>query len=272
MTRPVSIVVLTHGNLVYTQECVEAVRRHSDDYELVIVDNASTDGTVDYLRCLEAEAPEVSVVLNSTNTGFAAACNRGVRASRYGTICLLNNDAIPREGWLDAMKDVLVKGVGAVGSKLLLPDGTLQHCGIEFAYVEEPRPHFWPYHRYLNEPADKPEANILEEVPAVTAACLLTTKTVWERVGGMDEGYVVANFEDVDFNLAVRSSGFKVMYQPASELLHYWGTTVKAEGEAPDGPSRYFQHNYERLMVKWFGALLGGLAVVGKTPQRRGLG
>lgn len=264
MKRPrgVSVVVLTHNKLEFTKECVEALEATTEDYELVVVDNASTDATPEYLSKLAEEKDNVTVRLNKSNKGFAGGCNQGVAASKYGTICLLNNDAIPFPGWLEPMKEVLQQGVGAVGSKLLLPDGTIQHAGIEFSYETQPAPHFWPYHRFLNEPGEKPEANNLEEVPAVTAACLLTTKTVWNKVDGMDEGYIIANFEDVDFNLAVRAAGLKVMYQPASTLKHYWGTTVSSKGDAPDSPARYFQQNYNRLMHKWFAKLRAGLATV----------
>jgi GT2 family glycosyltransferase len=262
MSRPVSIVVLTHDNLAYTKECFDALAQTTEDYELVVVDNASSDGTREYLQRHGDENANVTVVLSDRNLGFAAGCNRGVRAARHGTICLLNNDTVPRPGWLESMKQVLEKGVGAVGSKLLLPDGTLQHCGIDFAYRKEPTPHFWPYHPHLREPADTPVADMLREVPAVTAACLLTTKTMWERVGGMDEGYVIANFEDVDFNLAVRDARCKVLYQPASQLTHYWGTTVNAMGDAPDSPRSHMQKNFERLMQKWFEKLRAGLARV----------
>jgi GT2 family glycosyltransferase len=259
--RSVSIVILTHNNLRYTQECLEALDRTTAGHQIIVVDNASTDGTPAYLAGLEDAKPHVGVFLNRRNAGFAAGCNQGVAASRHGTICLLNNDTVPMEGWLDAMLEVLGGDVGIVGSKLMLPDTTLQHCGIEFQYVADP-PRYWPYHRYLKEPEDLPAANILEEVPGVTAACLLTTKKVWDRVGGMDEGYLIANFEDVDFNLAARAAGFRVMYQPASRLTHYWGTTVKSKDDAPDSPGLYFQQNYARLMDKWFEKLRCGLATV----------
>ena len=259
-SRAVTIVILTHNNLSYTKECLEAIDQTTSGHQILIVDNASTDGTPEYLLDLEQTRRNVKVLLNRRNVGFAAGCNQGVAASRNGTICLLNNDTVPMEGWLDSMLEVLGGDVGIVGSKLMLPDTTLQHCGIEFQYNTDPHPHFWPYHRYLKEPEDLPAANILEEVPAVTAACILTTKKVWDRVGGMDEGYLVANFEDVDFNLAVRDAGFKVMYQPASRLTHYWGTTVNSKGDAPDSPGRYFQQNYARLTSKWYDKMRRGLA------------
>lgn len=260
--RGVSIVVLTHNQLEYTRQCVEALEETTRNYQLVVVDNGSTDDTPAYLRGLMDSRSNVEVLLNERNVGFAAGCNQGVAASRFETICLLNNDTVPTPGWLEAMKKVLGRDVGAVGSKLVLPDRTLQHAGIAFQQRSVPTPHFWPYHRFLGEPEDAPAANVLEQVPAVTAACLLTTKDVWRRVGGMDEGYVVANFEDVDFNLAVRDAGYKVLYQPESCLTHYWGTTVESLGDAEDSPKRYFQHNFARLMDKWFDKLQAGLAQV----------
>lgn len=263
VSRTVSIVILTHNNLAYTKECLKALDATVEGQQIVVVDNASSDETPQFLQSLEAEKPHIRVILNKRNLGFAGGCNQGVAAARHGTICLLNNDTVPLEGWLEAMLDVLEPGIGAVGSKLMLPDTTLQHCGIEFQYNTDPAPHYWPYHRYLKEPEDLPEANVLEEVPGVTAACLLTTRKVWNRVRGMDEGYIIANFEDVDFNLAVRDAGFRVLYQPDSRLTHYWGTTVNAKGDAPDSPGRYFQHNYARLMEKWFDKLQRGLATAG---------
>lgn len=260
---PVSIIILTHNNLSYTKQCLEELDKTTKDYEVVVVDNASTDGTVEYLKAWEGQEKNRFAIFNSANKGFAAGCNQGVSAAHYGSICLLNNDTLPFPGWLDALRAVMEKGVGAVGAKLLLEDHTLQHCGIAFQYQEQPMPLFWPYHRYMKEAEDKPEANVLEEVPAVTAACLLTNKKVWDRVGGMDEGYKVANFEDVDFNLKVRDAGFKVLYQPEARLIHYWGKTVNSKQDQADSPAVYFQQNYERLMVKWFDKLRLGLAQVG---------
>jgi O-antigen biosynthesis protein len=260
----VSIVVLTHNNLVFTRECFDALRQNTQAYELVVVDNASTDGTPDYLRELQRASDDVKVVLNAHNAGFAAGCNIGVAEASFGKICLLNNDTVPYAGWLDNLRSALEEGVGAVGAKLLLANNTIQHAGIEFEHRLRPVPHFWPYHRFLGEPSDLPAANVLEAVPAVTAACLLTTRAIWDEVGGMDEGYSVANFEDVDFNLAVRDAGYRVIYQPRSRLLHYWGTTVNAVGQGPGTPAAHFGQNFSRLMDKWNNKLAAGLYRVSK--------
>ena len=127
---------------------------------------------------------QTHLIASDTNLGFAGGCNEGVRASKHGLICLLNNDTIPQPGWLDRMREAFTPGVGIVGSKLLFPVDTIQHCGIVF--VDEMR----PYHRFHDHPADMPECNKLEKVPAVTAACLLTSRKIYEEVDGLDESFV----------------------------------------------------------------------------------
>lgn len=257
---PVSIVILTHNNLAYTKECLEALAATTQNHEVVVVDNASTDATPEYLKVIEAERSDTKVILSETNTGFAAGCNLGVAESTHAAICLLNNDTVPLEGWLDALRAAHGPGIGAVGAKLLFPDMTLQHCGIVFDRRDQPTPHYWPYHRLFDYPQEVEEANVRGSAAAVTAACLLTDKTVWERVEGMDEEYLVANFEDVDFNLKVREAGYRVVYEPAARVIHYWAKTVSSKGDALDSPAHHFQHNFDRLQRKWFEKLARGMA------------
>ena len=259
--KAVSIVLLTFKKLALTQTCIERIRENTDDYEIVIIDNASEDGSRDWLRALGESSDDVTVVLNDTNEGFAAGCNRGFREAHHELVCLLNNDTEPLPGWLDAMRDAFVDGVGAVGAKLLFPDGTIQHAGIEFVEANAPTVTMLPNHRFLRAPADLPAANVLEAVPGVTAACLLTSKSVWEEVGGIDEGYVIANFEDVDFNLRIRDAGLSVVYQPAAVVIHHEHGSWDVDSDA--GTHAHFTPNLERLVGIWNERLLGGLARVG---------
>lgn len=264
---PVSIVALTHNGLEVTRACFDRLPQTTQDYELIVVDNASTDGTADYLRELEQSDERVRVFSNTTNRGFAVGCNQGVRNARHEHICLLNNDTEPLPGWLDAMRGVLDEGVGAVGAKLLYPDSTIQHAGMVFVYRPGLRPSFLPVHRFRNAPADLPEANVLEEVPAVTAACLFTTKSVWKRVNGMDAGYVKAYYEDVDFNLKVRDAGMKIIYQPEATLIHREGGTTSELAGTPDDPEQHFSANELRYILRWNRKLFLGLRDVGSSPK-----
>lgn len=256
----VSIVILTFNKLELTKQCINRIRENTADYEIVIVDNASEDGTREWLQELEASSNDVVVVLNDVNEGFAAGCNRGFRTANNELVCLLNNDTEPLRGWLDAMRDAHVDGVGAVGAKLLYPDGTIQHAGVHFVQRDQPFLHMSPTHRFLGASADLPAANVLEPVPGVTAACFLTSKSVWKDVGGIDEGYIIANFEDVDFNLRIRDSGLAVIYQPFAVVIHHEHGSWDARSDAK--MRSYFVHNYHRLISTWNERLLAGLAWV----------
>lgn len=250
--RRVSIIVLTHNQLEYTKACFDALFETTNGFELVVVDNASTDGTVDYLRELDRQHRNVRVLYNQQNVGFARGCNQGVAAARYELVCLLNNDTVPIDGWLDAMRRAMDKGVGVVGARLLFPDGTLQHAGITFRPENMGgRTLVRPGHRYYRQPAETPAANVLEDVIGVTGACLMTSKRVWSEVGGLDEGYVMANYEDVDFNLAVLRAGHRIVYQPSAVLVHHQNTTVKSKAGQADDPAQYLFQNLIRLNARW---------------------
>ncbi len=258
---PVSIVMLTYNRRQYTENCLEHLRQVTSDYELVLVDNASTDDTPDYLRGVASESSaglppaaessagrpssgqsgvrpwrwgEARVLRNAMNHGFAAGCNMGVAAARHELICLLNNDTYPLPGWLDALRHAWKttgasagSSVGAVGAKLLYADGRIQHIGIEIAQHSEPiHPSmFAPTHMVQDPPGPIP-------AEAVTGACLLTSKSVWTRVGGMDECFIGGQYEDVDFCLKVRDAGLQVIYQPRAVLAHYHHVSFGQGAEA----------------------------------------
>jgi glycosyltransferase involved in cell wall biosynthesis len=130
----VSIVIPVFNRLDMTRPCIEAVHRETapGTFEIIVVDNASSDGTREFLEAEQA-AGRLRTIRNEQNLGFSKACNQGIRAARGGFILLLNNDTVPLPGWLDVMLDELIvhSHVGAVGSCLLYPGGELiQHAGV----------------------------------------------------------------------------------------------------------------------------------------------
>ncbi|MDP2183249.1 MAG: glycosyltransferase family 2 protein [Actinomycetota bacterium] len=266
--RRVSIIVLTHNQLDYTKACFDAIFETTAGFELVVVDNASTDGTTDYLRELDRERRNIRVIYNTRNAGFARGCNQGVSVAKYELLCLLNNDTVPHAGWLDAMRKVMDKDAGIVGARLLFPDMTLQHAGIAFRLENVGgRTLVRPSHRYYRQPADLPEANVLEDVVGVTGACLLTSKRVWHEMGGLDEGYILANYEDVDFNLKVLQAGYRIIYQPDAVLIHYQNTTVNSKAGQADDPAQYLLQNLVRLNAKWGSLIRPALEAAQETPS-----
>ncbi len=210
-----SIIIPVHNNRPLTEQCLTALASATPElpYEVVVVDNGSTDGTPEFLRRLGGD---VQIIRNEDNRGFSKACNQGARVAKGRYLVFLNNDTIPQQNWLAPLVQEVEEHpeVGVVGSKLLYPDGTIQHAGVVFSREEG-----LPYHIYQRWPADAPAVNKRREVQAVSAACVLIRRDLFNAVGGFDETFV-NGFEDVDLCLKVRERGKQVIYQPRSVLYH----------------------------------------------------
>lgn len=161
------------------------------------------------------------VASGTANRGFSGANNLGASRATANVLLFLNSDVIPQHpGWVDAMLQVLAQddGVGIVGARLLFPDGSLQHAGMEFQRDEQFG--IWTNQHPNIGTAPKFDRNEPREVPAVTGACLMIRRTVFDEIGGWDNGYLIGDFEDSDLCLAARSKGYRVVYQPAACLTH----------------------------------------------------
>jgi tetratricopeptide (TPR) repeat protein len=250
-------VELTKQCLMHLSQVTQGV-----EYEVIVVDNASSDGTAEFLAGLSGN---VQIISNDANLGFAKACNQGARAAKGRYLVFLNNDTIPLEGWLAAMVDEVKTHpeVAVVGSKLLYPDDTIQHAGVVFS-----RCNSLPYHVYSRIPSDVGVVNRRREFQVVTGACMLVRKEVFEAVRGFDEGYR-NGFEDVDLCLKIRDRGGRVVYQPKSVLYHL-------ESQTP-GRKDHDEENAKRLLGRWGDQWLvdedvvcGGDGFVVRTIQKNG--
>jgi len=216
-----SIIIPVFNQLEYTKKCLEALIENTpgDLYEVIIVDNGSTDGTKEFLKCLEGD---VKIITNQENLGFSKACNQGAREASGAYLVFLNNDTIPRKGWLDELVRVADanEDIAVVGSKLLFPDNTIQHAGVAIADS------ILPGHIYRGRPSDFPPANKPRDFQVVTGACMLVKKDIFFDVGGFDEAYV-NGYEDVDLCFKIRESGKRVFYNPRCVLTHF---ECKSEG------------------------------------------
>lgn len=241
----VSIVIPVYNRLEYTMRCLAALAANTpyELYEVIIVDNASSDGTREFLRTLEGD---VKVISNPANLGFAKACNQGAREAAGEYLLFLNNDTVPQPGWLEALLAVAERDrrIGVVGAKLLFPDGTIQHAGVAIR-VDSPYP-LSPVHLYYQSAADTLQANLEQEMDAVTGACMLIRGEVFRTVGGFDEGYL-NGYEDVDLCLRVREKGYRVLYTPKSVLYH--------DESASPGRHDRERENLARLHKAWLGRL-----------------
>src|SRR5262249_10340775 len=214
--RPlVSIVIPVWNELEFTRRCLAAIQKTTQQpYEIIVVNNGSTDGTTEYLNQLTGK---VKVVNHPENVGFVQGCNSGAKEARGKYILLLNNDTEPQTGWLEALVETLEadETVGAVGAKLIYPNGKLQEAG-GICFQDGTA---WNFGKH--DDPDKPEYSYLREACYCSAACLLVRRDLWEKIGGFDERYSPAYWEDTDLAFSIRNLGYRVMFQPRSKVVHH---------------------------------------------------
>jgi GT2 family glycosyltransferase len=231
-----SVIIPVHNRVGLTDRCLDALLSTADQAlgEIVVVDDASTDATPDLLA---ERAGDVRVVRHQRNAGFATSCNDGVAAASCDWVVLLNNDTVPLRGWLDALIRYAEahERVGVVGSKLLFPRETIQHAGVVFAGE------LTPQHIYLDFPADHPAVTKSREFQAVTGACLLAPRALFQDLGGLDAAFV-NGYEDIDFCLRARKRGYEVHYCHESVLYHLESAT---RGFASNS------RNHELFLERW---------------------
>ena len=262
----VSIIMLNFNGEQHLKRCIPAIIRNTiyPNYELVVVDNGSEDGSVEYLESMRRRM-HLRIVRNRADAGYAAASNRGIEAASGQYVLFLNNDTEPLEGWLGEMISCMERhpGTGAVGSKLIYPfrpgldnqgdapepDFTIQHMGVRF---RRERDFIRPYHVGKGlDPAD-PRACAEARVPAVTGACMLTTREVLGKTGLFDENYRFG-FEDIELCLRIRKAGYGIYYCPSSALFHHEFGTQNVHGL--EWKARNREHNARLLREKWFRVL-----------------
>ncbi|MTI59100.1 MAG: glycosyltransferase family 2 protein [Firmicutes bacterium] len=234
----ISIIMLSYGSNILTRQSIDSILEHtSTDYELIVVDNNSG------LLLRDKKYKGIRLIKNRGNPGYARGCNQGAGQAKGGYLLFLNNDTIVTPGWLLAMYQVMLKNedVGIVGSKLLFPDtGRIQHAGVIFI-------NRLPGHIYYNENPFEVPIEEEKEYPAVTGACLLIRKSLFERVGGFDHLFI-NSYEDIDLCLKIRGLGYRIIYTPDSLVYHY-------SSKSP-GRHRYDKRNLALLLKKWQGSRL----------------
>ncbi|MFZ0179616.1 MAG: glycosyltransferase family 2 protein [Candidatus Dormiibacterota bacterium] len=240
LARPdVTVVMLTYNRWDLTDEALRLLAEVTEPrYELVIVDNASTDGTLDQLTQVRG----ARVLRNPRNLGFGPATNQGAAMARGRYLLLLNSDAWVRPGWLEPLIDVADSdpGVAAVASKLLYPDGRLQEAGSivwRDARVRQYGDGDLP---------NRPEYNFRRTVDYASAACLLVRRSAFIAVGGFDPRFAPVYFEDVDLCLALAAGPGRVVYQPRSIVEH-----VRGASSSGGVQSTRIERNRRRLRARW---------------------
>lgn len=247
----VSLIIPTRNGLHLLRQCIDSIvtKTTYKNYEFIIVDNGSDDEeTLQYLKKIN-NWPNVRVIRDDRPFNYSQLNNLAAKEARGEILGLINNDIeVTAPEWLGEMVSHAIRSeVGAVGAKLLFPNDTLQHGGVilgvggvaNHAHLHFPRKHNGYFARM----------SIIQQFSAVTAACLLVRKSVYEEAGGLDEVNLVVAFNDVDFCIRLKKLGYKNIWTPYAELYHHESAT-RGQDIAPEKRARFVREvNY--MMKAW---------------------
>lgn len=225
----VDIVIAVYGSPDHLKRCVESLDKtlRDDKARVYIVDDCSPSHfKSDLMRIYEGLPTRYDVTISAVNRGFAATNNFGVAKGNAEYICLLNSDTQPQIGWLGAMCEVLDNqpNVALVGARMIFPpwakgderpSGRIQHAGVAFNVDR------MPYHIFLGWSASHPKVMQARLMKAMTAACWLVRRQIYEDFGGLDTRYGQGNFEDIDFCMRLNETGWDIAYCPQALLWHF---------------------------------------------------
>ncbi len=256
----VSIVIPVHNEWDYTYSCLYSVLANTDGIscELIVADDASSDET----KYAPAHVKGIKVVRNENRLGFIKNCNNAAKAATGSYLLFLNNDTNVQKNWLSSLVGLMESDpkIGVVGSKLVYPDGKLQDAGgIIWKDAS-----CWSYGRW--DDPEKAKYGCIREVDYLSGASLLIRSGLWKMIGGFDERYSPAYYEDADLALEARNRGYRVVYQPESIVVHFEG--VSCGRDESRGVKSYQPVNRKKFFEKWKNVLEREYSEPGKIQLR----
>ena len=269
MSVEVSVIIVNYNSGQFLKQCVGSVFDTQEDVEVIVVDNASKDDSMNILKSSFFGEIRLQVISNSSNLGFAKACNIGTQGASGQYLFYLNPDCVLEGNAISEMLDSLKKDstVGMVGGLLTDPDGTEQGGGRRAvptpwrsfvrAFGLSRLAHRWPrlffdFHLHKQPLPAQPI-----EVEAISGACMLMRRAALEDVGPLDEGYFM-HCEDLDWCMRFRQKGWKILFVPTAKIVHYRGASSKSrpifvEWHKHKGMMRFyhkfFRHQYPGILM-----------------------
>ncbi len=236
----VSVIIPVYGKSNYTISCIKSIIESTKDieYEIIVADDNPDSNE-------ELNTKNIKYIKNRENLGFLKNCNSASKYAKGDYLVFLNNDVNVQDGWLNSLYNLIKTNsdIGLVGSKLLYPNLKLQEAGA----IVWKDGSAWNYGKY-KDPTNA-EYNYIKECDYVSGACFIIRKSLWSDIGGFDERFAPAYYEDVDLAFEVRKRGYRVVYQPNSVVIHYEGVS---HGNTIDKGIKKFQEtNKEKFIKKW---------------------
>ncbi len=239
----VSIVIPMHNKFPVTYQCLASLLLAANHtcFELILVDDGSEDETTRIPELIKG----VQYLRNNEMQGFVGACNAGAELARGEYIVMLNNDTEVTAHWLDELLWPFehFDQVGLTGAKLLYPDGSLQEAGGVVWNTGDP----CNYGRQANP--HEPRYNYTRQVDYISGACIMLPLCLWNELGGFDKTFAPAYFEDADLAFRVRNKGYKTVYAPFSQVIHFEG--VSSGISTASGMKRFQEINRPKFKQRW---------------------
>jgi GT2 family glycosyltransferase len=239
----VSIIVVTYNNVEYTRLCLKSIYEKTihPNFEVIVVDNASTDGTPEFLRTFESEHNNFRTIYNARNGGFAQANNQGIAAANGNYIVLLNNDTVVTRVWLSRLINHLRdQRVGLVGS---VSNGVSNEAHVEMSFTD-----IDGLDVFATQLA-KERSDILTPIKMLAMYCVAGRKEIFQQIGTLDEQFGIGMFEDDDYSLRVRQAGYMIAVAEDVFVQHFSRSGFKILGD-----ERYlalFEENRRKFEAKW---------------------
>lgn len=217
----VSIIVVTYNNVKLTRQCVESILRNTTypNFELIIIDNASTDATRNYLHYLNRTSPNITIRLNDQNLGFATANNQGLRLAKGAYLVLLNNDTVVPKGWIDPLlRHLDDPGIGLVGP---VTNSVGNEAKVEVDYTD------------MAHMADFAERHTARhrgrsfDISMLAMFCVAMRREVFEKIGFLDEAFGIGMFEDDDYSRRIQNQGLRTICAEDAFVHHYGQASFK---------------------------------------------